>query len=138
MARLRKQAVGFDDLFCPVVIAAVDKDELHFVEGSEPGEVRPIVSVAHSAFGAFDIEDNTNAAWYMFRGYGSICLEGNNVVIGGGAKVLGDIKVGDNSYIGANAVVIKDVPANSTVVGVPGRITKQEGKKIDISLEITI
>ncbi|MDD5432254.1 MAG: serine O-acetyltransferase [Candidatus Omnitrophica bacterium] len=60
---------------------------------------------------------------------------GNNVVIGGGAKVLGNITIGDNSYIGANAVVIKDVPSNSTVVGVPGRITKQEGKKIDISLD---
>jgi len=60
---------------------------------------------------------------------------GNNVVIGAGAKVLGNINVGDNSYIGANAVVIKDVPANSTVVGVPGRITKQDGKKIDVSLD---
>jgi serine O-acetyltransferase len=60
---------------------------------------------------------------------------GNNVVIGGGAKVLGDIMVGDNSYIGANAVVIKDVPPNSTVVGVPGRITKQDGKKIDFDLD---
>lgn len=60
---------------------------------------------------------------------------GNNVVIGGGAKILGNITIGDNSYIGANAVVIKDVPPNSTVVGVPGRITKQDGKKIDISLD---
>lgn len=60
---------------------------------------------------------------------------GNNVVIGGGAKVLGNITIGDNSYIGANAVVIKDVPPNSTVVGVPGRITRQEGKKIDVSLD---
>jgi serine O-acetyltransferase len=60
---------------------------------------------------------------------------GNNVVIGGGAKVLGNITVGDNSYIGANAVVIKDVPANSTVVGVPGRITKQNGKKLEIDLD---
>ncbi|MCX5696266.1 MAG: serine O-acetyltransferase [Candidatus Omnitrophica bacterium] len=60
---------------------------------------------------------------------------GNNVVIGAGAKVLGNITIGDSSYIGSNAVVIKDVPANSTVVGVPGRITKQEGKKIDISLD---
>lgn len=60
---------------------------------------------------------------------------GNNVVIGAGAKVLGNIEIGDNSYIGSNAVVIKDVPANSTVVGVPGRITKQDGKKIDISLD---
>ena len=60
---------------------------------------------------------------------------GNNVVIGAGANVLGNIIVGDNSYIGSNAVVIKDVPPNSTVVGVPGRITKQEGKKIDLSLD---
>ena len=60
---------------------------------------------------------------------------GNNVVIGTGAKILGNITIGDNSYIGANAVVIKDVPPNSTVVGVPGRITKQDGKKIDISLD---
>lgn len=60
---------------------------------------------------------------------------GSNVVIGTGAKVLGNIVIGDNSYIGANAVVIKDVPPNSTVVGVPGRITKQDGKKIDISLD---
>lgn len=60
---------------------------------------------------------------------------GDNVVIGSGAKVLGNITIGDNSYIGSNAVVIKDVPPNSTVVGVPGRITKQEGKKIDLSLD---
>ena len=60
---------------------------------------------------------------------------GNNVVIGGGAKMLGNITVGDNSYIGANAVVINDTPHNSTVVGVPGRITKQDGKKIDFDLD---
>lgn len=60
---------------------------------------------------------------------------GNNVVIGTGAKILGNITVGDNSYVGANAVVIKDVPPNSTVVGVPGRITKQDGKKIDVGLD---
>lgn len=60
---------------------------------------------------------------------------GNNVVVGGGAKVLGNITVGDNSYIGANAVVISDVPQNATVVGVPGRITKQDGKKIEVKLD---
>lgn len=60
---------------------------------------------------------------------------GDNVVIGAGAKILGNITIGDNSYIGSNAVVIRDVPPNSTVVGVPGRITKQEGRKIDISLD---
>ena len=60
---------------------------------------------------------------------------GNNVVIGAGAKILGNITIGDNSYIGANAVVIKDVPDNSTVVGVPGRISKQAGKKIEAELD---
>jgi len=54
---------------------------------------------------------------------------GDNVVVGTGAKVLGNITIGDNVAIGANAVVIKDVPSNSTVVGVPGRIVKQEGKE---------
>ena len=47
---------------------------------------------------------------------------GNNVIIGSGAKVLGNIVVGDNSKIGANAVVVKDVPENVTVVGIPGKI----------------
>lgn len=60
---------------------------------------------------------------------------GNNVVVGTGAKVLGNITVGDNSYVGANAVVIKNVPPNSTVVGVPARLTKQDGKKIDFDLD---
>ncbi|MEN6371099.1 MAG: serine O-acetyltransferase [Armatimonadota bacterium] len=55
---------------------------------------------------------------------------GNNVVIACGAKVLGAITIGDNARIGANAVVLKDVPADSTVVGVPGRIAVQNGKKI--------
>ena len=49
---------------------------------------------------------------------------GDNVVIGTGAKVLGRITVGNDSMIGANAVVIRDVPEHSTVVGVPGRITR--------------
>ena len=53
---------------------------------------------------------------------------GNNVVVGTGAKVLGNIMIGDDVLIGANAVVIRDVPMDSTVVGVPGRIVKQEGK----------
>jgi len=60
---------------------------------------------------------------------------GDNIVIGAGAKVLGNISVGNNSYVGANAVVIKDVPANSTIVGVPGRTTRQEGKKIDLLMD---
>ena len=55
---------------------------------------------------------------------------GNNVVIGAGSKILGNITVGDNVQIGANAVVLRDVPSNSTVVGVPGRVVRREGKKV--------
>ena len=53
---------------------------------------------------------------------------GDNVVVGTGAKVLGNITIGNNSIIGANAVVLRDVPDHSTVVGVPGRIAKIKDK----------
>lgn len=49
---------------------------------------------------------------------------GNNVVIGAGAKILGNVTVGDGARIGANAVVLKDVPTNSTAVGVPAKVVK--------------
>lgn len=52
---------------------------------------------------------------------------GNNVVIGGGAKVLGNITIGDHSRIGAGSVVIQSVPDHSTVVGIPGRVVRQRG-----------
>ena len=54
----------------------------------------------------------------------------NNIVVGTGAKVLGNITIGDNVKIGANAVVLKDVPDNSTVVGVPGRVVMQNGVRV--------
>lgn len=54
---------------------------------------------------------------------------GNHVVIGSGAKVLGNITIGDHVKIGAGSVVIKSVPDHSTVVGVPGRIVRQRGEK---------
>ncbi len=55
---------------------------------------------------------------------------GDNVVISTGAKVLGSLKVGNNVRIGAGSVVLKNVPDNSTVVGVPGRVVKKNGRKI--------
>lgn len=55
---------------------------------------------------------------------------GNNVLIGSGAKVLGPFKVGDNSKIAANAVVLREVPPNSTVVGVPGRVVTKDNKRV--------
>ncbi|MNP42386.1 Serine acetyltransferase [compost metagenome] len=56
---------------------------------------------------------------------------GNNVVIGSGAKILGSFKIGDQSNIGANSVVLKEVPAGSTVVGIPGKVVRQAGKRLD-------
>ncbi|WP_319423155.1 serine O-acetyltransferase [Pleurocapsa sp. FMAR1] len=56
---------------------------------------------------------------------------GENVVVGGGAKVLGNIQVGNNVRIGAGSVVLKDVPSNCTVVGIPGRIVYRSGVKVD-------
>lgn len=55
---------------------------------------------------------------------------GDNVVISSGAKVLGSFTVGDGSKIGAGSVVLKEVPSNSVVVGIPGRIVVQDGQRI--------
>ncbi len=51
---------------------------------------------------------------------------GNNVIIGAGAKILGNIKIGDNTRVGAGSVVVDDVPEHCTVVGVPGRVVQQK------------
>lgn len=56
---------------------------------------------------------------------------GNNVMVGSGAKVLGPFKVGDNARIAANSVVLHEVPPDSTVVGVPGRVVRRNGEKLD-------
>ena len=61
---------------------------------------------------------------------------GNNVLISTGAKVLGPFKVGDNSKIGANAVVLNEVEPNTTVVGVPGRTVKRGDVKVAPSIEL--
>jgi len=58
---------------------------------------------------------------------------GNGVVVGGGAKILGNIHIGDNCRIGAGSVVLRDVPADSTVVGVPGHIIFRTGKRVVIT-----
>lgn len=55
---------------------------------------------------------------------------GNNVVVSTGAKVLGSMKIGNNVKIGAGSVVLKDVPDNCTVVGVPGKVVKRDGRRI--------
>lgn len=55
---------------------------------------------------------------------------GDNVLVGSGAKILGPFKVGDNSRIAANAVVLEEVPDNSTAVGVPARIVRKNGVRV--------
>jgi len=55
---------------------------------------------------------------------------GNHVVVGSGAKVLGNIRIGDFVKVGANSVVLRSVPSNSTVIGIPGRIIKTVGDQV--------
>lgn len=55
---------------------------------------------------------------------------GNRVVIGSGAKVLGNITIGDDSVIGANSVVLMDIPSQATVVGIPGRVVTLAGERV--------
>ncbi len=56
---------------------------------------------------------------------------GNNVMIGSGAKVLGPFKVGDNSNIASGAVVLEEIPANCTAVGVPAQVVRRDGVRVD-------
>ena len=59
---------------------------------------------------------------------------GDGVTVNAGAKVIGGLHVGDRSKIGANAVVVKDVPPDVTVVGVPARIVRRNGLRVDEAL----
>ncbi|TMW70005.1 serine O-acetyltransferase [Alteribacter natronophilus] len=59
----------------------------------------------------------------------------DNVLIATGAKVLGSMRIGMNARIGAGSVVLKEVPPNSTVVGIPGRVVVQDGVKVDHDLD---
>ena len=58
---------------------------------------------------------------------------GNHVAIGSGAKLLGNITIGDNCRVGAGSVVLRSVPSNSTIVGVPGHIVLRDGKRVVIT-----
>ena len=69
--------------------------------------------------------------WNKGKRHPTLC---NGVVIGAGAKVLGPITVGDNARIGSNAVVVKDVPAGATVVGIPARIAGSKAATADLAL----
>ncbi len=60
---------------------------------------------------------------------------GNNVMVGCGAKILGPFKVGDNVKIASNAVVLTEIPANSTAVGVPARVVRYNGERVEYDLD---
>jgi serine O-acetyltransferase len=55
---------------------------------------------------------------------------GDNVVVGAGAKIIGGFKIGDGSRVGAGSVVVREVPPNAVVVGVPGRVTYRDGQRV--------
>src|SRR2546422_7409856 len=61
---------------------------------------------------------------------------GDNVVVGAGAKIIGAFKIGDGSRIGAGSVVVREVPENSVVVGVPGRVTFREGRRVPGEIDL--
>lgn len=60
---------------------------------------------------------------------------GNNVMVGAGAKVLGPFTIGDNSKIAAGAVVLKEIPDESTAVGVPARVVRQQGRRVSDDID---
>ena len=61
---------------------------------------------------------------------------GNNVVVGAGAKIIGGFTIGDGSRIGAGSVVVREVPTNSVVVGVPGRVTYRDGQRVAGAIDL--
>ncbi len=61
---------------------------------------------------------------------------GDNVVVGAGAKIIGGFTIGDNSRIGAGSVVVREVPPNSVVVGVPGRVTHKDGQRVTEGIDL--
>jgi serine O-acetyltransferase len=61
---------------------------------------------------------------------------GDNVVVGAGAKIIGAFTIGDGSRIGAGSVVVREVPPNSVVVGVPGRVTYRDGRRVEGAIDL--
>ena len=61
---------------------------------------------------------------------------GNNVTVGAGAKIIGAFRIGDGSRIGAGSVVVREVPPNAVVVGVPGRVTYRDGQRVTDAIDL--
>lgn len=105
-----------------------------FIKAGSIGEGFFIQHGYATGIGALSIGKNCWVNQLVVIGYsdtGKAPTLGDNVHIAMGAKVYGDIHIGDNSIVGANAVVFKNVPPNCTVAGVPARIIKRDGKRVD-------
>jgi serine O-acetyltransferase len=61
---------------------------------------------------------------------------GDNVVVGAGAKIIGAFRIGEGSRIGAGSVVVREVPPNAVVVGVPGRVTYRDGQRVTDGIDL--
>jgi len=100
-------------------------------------DIGPGLFIQHGRSTGARIQKMGNNCWINqhvvigFKGTGRPPIFGNNVAIKTGAKIFGPITIGDNVTIGANSVVVKDVPSNCTVVGVPARIVKKNGERVD-------
>lgn len=108
-----------------------------FIKAGSIGEGFFIQHGYATGIGARSIGKNCWVNQMVVIGYsdnGKVPTLGDNVHVAMGAKVFGDIHIGDNSIIGANAVVTKNVPPNCTVVGIPARIIKRDGKRVDEAL----
>src|SRR5579883_2680620 len=84
-------------------------------------------------FTGIEIHPGAQIGRRLFIDHGMGVVIGNDVVIGTGAKVLGNITVGNNCRVGAGSVVLRSIPENSTIVGVPGHIVLRNGKRVVIS-----
>lgn len=108
--------------------------------GIQAGEIGAGLFIQHgtaSSVGALKIGENCWLNQHItigFSGEGNAPTLGNNVVVRPGARIFGKVTIGDNSIVGTNAVVLKDVPPNCTVVGVPARIILRDGQRVDEKL----
>ena len=97
--------------------------------------IGPGLYIQHGTGTLFAVKSMGKNCWISqgvsigYANYTDYPIIGDNVTIAPGAKIFGNIAIGDNSIVGANAVVLKNVPPNCTVVGVPAYIIKRDGKK---------
>ena len=135
--RIKRDYLLFSRVFLEIASLIYRPRNTLFIRADNIGEGLFIQHGYSTGIGGHSIGKNCWINQLVVIGYsdkGKAPTIGDNVHIATGAKVLGDITIGDNSIIGANAVVVKDVPPNCTVVGVPAYIIKRDGKRVKESL----